>query len=495
MLVSNFIGGTYEHRSVKESAQKCVNFYPEIVPSAGAKSKLILVGTPGTELICDVSSITSGSCRGLHYTSTSRTYGVFGSHLIRFNTNLTVEKSWLISGGTTFVSFADNGKYLMFTDGATMWQFNMETDALQGQPDLPETLVKPQMIKYIGQRFVAFGEDSNQFWWSAVGPDGPLTWEGTAFASAEGSADHINAIGVSDGEMVVFGPRSLQVFRLTGDDASPFSFVGGSFTNIGCGAPWSVAEIMGEIYWLGSSSAGKNQVFKMRGYTPEVISDTATSTTLEALDALATTTLNTTSDAVGFAYQQNNQVFYVLNLRQANRTLCYGVSTGLWHERSSYDPRTRKEGRYEYLFCVYAHDRILVGSNRGPYLLRLALDIYQEYNGSRIKRVYASPSIWEDQDMLIHQDFILDSEPGVGNTSGPGNDPQAMLRWSDDGGFTWSSEKWRSVGKVGRYKAYVRWNGLGRARDRVYELTVSDPVKWVILAASIRAIKTRGRGV
>jgi hypothetical protein len=29
-------------------------------------------------------------------------------------------------------------------------------------------------------------------------------------------------------------------------------------------------------------------------------------------------------------------------------------------------------------------------------------------------------------------------------------DPQVMLRWSDDGGHTWSNEHWRSMGKIRR---------------------------------------------
>ena len=70
------------------------------------------------------------------------------------------------------------------------------------------------------------------------------------------------------------------------------------------------------------------------------------------------------------------------------------------------------------------------------------------------------------------------------------SNPQAMLRWSSDGGRTWSSESWSSIGRVGEYKARVRWRRLGRARDRVYELTISEPIKVAILGASIKT--TRG---
>ena len=77
-------------------------------------------------------------------------------------------------------------------------------------------------------------------------------------------------------------------------------------------------------------------------------------------------------------------------------------------------------------------------------------------------------------------------ETGIGLATGQGSDPQVMLRWSDDGGETWSNEHWRSAGKIGVYKARVLWNRLGSSRDRVYEITMSDPVPWRIIDAMIR---------
>jgi hypothetical protein len=58
-----------------------------------------------------------------------------------------------------------------------------------------------------------------------------------------------------------------------------------------------------------------------------------------------------------------------------------------------------------------------------------------------------------------------------------------MLRWSNDGGHTWSPEQWVSAGRRGDYGRRAIWTALGRSRDRVYELSVSDPVPWVFLNA------------
>jgi hypothetical protein len=69
-----------------------------------------------------------------------------------------------------------------------------------------------------------------------------------------------------------------------------------------------------------------------------------------------------------------------------------------------------------------------------------------------------------------------------------GVNPQAMLRWSDDGGHTWSNEHWRSMGAIGQYGYRTIWRRLGmteKLRDRVYEVSGTDPVKIAIMGAEL----------
>ena len=66
-------------------------------------------------------------------------------------------------------------------------------------------------------------------------------------------------------------------------------------------------------------------------------------------------------------------------------------------------------------------------------------------------------------------------------------DPQIMLRWSDDGGKTWSDEHWQSAGQAGTYKTRACWRRLGRSRDRVYEMVLDDPILWRVVDAYLDA--------
>jgi hypothetical protein len=90
---------------------------------------------------------------------------------------------------------------------------------------------------------------------------------------------------------------------------------------------------------------------------------------------------------------------------------------------------------------------------------------------------------------LFFNSIEIDVERGIGlgkpsSETQQGIDPQAMLQWSDDGGFTWSNESWMSYGRIGEYKARLRWTRLGMSRDRLFRIIVSDPNKCVMIAAN-----------
>lgn len=65
--------------------------------------------------------------------------------------------------------------------------------------------------------------------------------------------------------------------------------------------------------------------------------------------------------------------------------------------------------------------------------------------------------------------------------------PRLMMRYSDDGGHTWSSERTASCGLPGEYRRRVMFRRMGRSRDRVYEISVSDPAQWRIIDAYLKA--------
>lgn len=55
-------------------------------------------------------------------------------------------------------------------------------------------------------------------------------------------------------------------------------------------------------------------------------------------------------------------------------------------------------------------------------------------------------------------------------------EPLLFLRWSDDGGHTWSNFYEQGLGLTGNFTKRAIWRRLGRSRNRIYEVSFSDPV-------------------
>jgi hypothetical protein len=76
----------------------------------------------------------------------------------------------------------------------------------------------------------------------------------------------------------------------------------------------------------------------------------------------------------------------------------------------------------------------------------------------------------------------------TGVTVNSSTDPQIMLRWSDDAGYTWTPYFQMAVGKIGETAWRVIHNRLGSTKigtglDRVMEISGTDPVNIKILGA------------
>lgn len=100
-----------------------------------------------------------------------------------------------------------------------------------------------------------------------------------------------------------------------------------------------------------------------------------------------------------------------------------------------------------------------------------------------IRRLRRVPYITDERRWTFHQRLRLDLETGVGLVDGA--DPQVLLRWSDDGGNTWSNQHATGAGKIGQYSRRAVWNRLGRSRQRIYELVICEAVKVVIIGAEL----------
>ncbi len=477
-----FIGGTYLHRSKFVSPQKTLNMFLERIDNPKAKYPEILIGRPGSKYFKQDDTESTLGCRGLHYTSTGVLYAVYDQNLQRIDANGLKTNVLDIGSQNTEVKFADDGQFMLVVDRLKMWRIDLSDDS---STDITSSLPfdKPVDVKYINNRFVAINDDEtidvvanyNKFYWSDLADSN--TWGALSWASAESNADPINAMAINQGQLWLFGINSYEVWRVGNNERLPFSRAGGSWTEIGCGAPNSVTTIGGNVFWLGSSRAGQDLVYMSNGVGTRTISDQAINWELSQIE---------TGGAIGFTFQLNQHVFYVLTIPEGNKSFVYDVTTNSWSEWSTREANRDDDNYWEILYAVFAYGKIIVGTKRAHHVLELDLEQYQEYDGRPIVRWRQSPVYWQDLNRISYQEFAIDMEVGVGLNTGQGSDPQVMLSYSDDSGNTFGNQRFKPIGKIGEYMTFVRWTDLGSARNRVFRIEVSDPVKVIFLGARLR---------
>jgi hypothetical protein len=222
-------------------------------------------------------------------------------------------------------------------------------------------------------------------------------------------------------------------------------------------------------------------VMSAAGYQPQRISDHALEYAIGQMSRI--------TDAVAYTYQQEGHSFYVLNFPTANQTWVYDASTNMWHQRAWRNPSDNSLNRHRANCQMAFANENIVGDWETGKLYRLDLDVFTD-NGDPIPRIRTCPHLSDpDYRWQFFDSLQVDMQTGVGLTTGQGSDPKAMLQWSTDGGYTWSNELWASIGKIGERRSRVKWRRLGRSRDRVFKVTITDPVRVAIVGASV-AVRT-----
>lgn len=466
-----FVGASYRERSSNLDSQVCINLYPVSGESGTAKSVRALYGTPGTRPLV---AIGTGPIRGLHRPSDgSPAIVVSGSGVYRLNKDMTYWQLGTIDNLKTPVVISDNGVQAAIVSGKAGWKVGLANNWCQVIDD--DAFYGASHVDILDTFMVFNRPDTNQFY---ISGSNELTFDGLDFASAESNFEPIISLIVNHGELLLFKQTVTEIWRASGGADFPFARDTNAAIEQGCAAPMSVTSLDNSVFWLGQNSDGAGIVWRMNGYTPQRVSTDAIEYAIASYPDI--------SDAVGFAYQQEGHTFYMLSFPSGNTTWVFDAATQLWHQRAYLDPTTGLLGRHRANCHVYYAGSNIVGDHKTGDLYALDLDYFFDRASDPLPSIRAASCVVAtDYKYVIHKRLQIDFQTGVGAISGQGADPVVLLDWSDDGGHTWCSQHPASLGRLGEYKARVRWNRLGRARDRVYRVTVTDPVKRVILGASL----------
>lgn len=466
------VGGSYLARSTNFDAQKTINLYPEMSGSGTSKSIAMLIGTPGLKLFKN--TLPGIAVRGIIRINSNQVIVIAGNQAYSMTAAGVITVFSTVAAGTTPVSMAYNGQVVMMVDGTN--GYIISPSALTSNQIVDVNFHGADKVDFIGGYFVWNRPGTQQFqWWGPYAlfatPIDPLD-----FASAEGSPDAILSLIVDHNELWLLGENSTEVFALDGNADTIFSRINGAFIEQGIAAKNSIAKMDNTLIWLASDDRGFGTVQKTQGYTPQRISD-------HALE-LAIQSYSTISDAVAYTYQQEGHYFYMLTFPTANATWCFDTSTGLWHQRAYRDPTTGQLGRHRSLCHVNFAGKQLVTDYANGNIYSLDLDTYTD-NGDILPAIRQCPHIATGNQWEFFSRLWVDMQTGVGLVSGQGSDPVMLLEWSDDGGATFPNAMTVKIGKMGERKARAIFRRLGKSRDRVWRVSITDPVKRILIDGGV----------
>jgi hypothetical protein len=368
-------------------------------------------------------------------------YGVFGSALVSIDSSGTGTQVGTIGSAGGPVDMTQNLTQLVIGDGAQFYVWDGTTLTTQSSYAIGNSLA------FVDQRVVFPLRGTQGFQWTSLGDARVL--DPLDFASAEGSPDQLITVIANFRELLLLGEYTGEVWHSVGG-ATVFERSPSEYLQVGCAAARSAVVVGDTPVWLAQSQDGRAQVCAGRG---QRISTRAIEERFEGLDV---------TQARAYTYSDGGHNFYCLNVPNVDTTLTYDTTFKQWHERA--------EGSSPYTqwrpTChAFAYGMHYFGADDG--VIYISDPTVNTFAGSVKCRDRISP-------VLSTPDRRIKSFPSVDILAERGTGGTVMIRWSDDNGYTWGNWHYDSAGAVGKFRDRMRFMRTGSARDRVYQIRMTD---------------------
>jgi hypothetical protein len=451
------VGPTYTSRSLSVASQVTKNFYIEV--GQEATNITSFQPFPGLKPFAVAGTGVnrgSGVLNGVYYT-------ISGNELYSVS-NLGV--ATLIGGieGASQCTLESDGVNLVITTKTTKpYTYDGTTLTLGTDADLNNS----NTVTYINRRVVYDGDGDALIF---ADLDDPLSVNSLNVTFNDSTPDDTVAVISKDSQLYVFGTDSIVPYYNSGTGNPPYSVIQNGLQSIGTKAVNSISQNKDFIYFLGSDL----QVYRLSGIQSQAIGNPSIGQAIAGYSI--------TSNAIGACFSFHNQNFYMLTFP--------GEDTWLFSEGAGWTNLSFGVGGDPSLInsCQRVYNKHLVADRRNGNIYELDFDTFTD-NGDTIIRQRDTSRLTGSQLGAAGKELFMERleiivETGVGLITGQGSDPQIMMQYSDDGGRSWSAERWQSLGVLGEYKTMVEWFDLGAFYNRMFRFKVSDPVKVVLISAN-----------
>ncbi len=449
-LTQQFIGGTYEHRSLDNLNKVCQNWWPQIQRDPSGKSNYILEAFPGT---LSFGSTPGTSSRGM-VQHKEQLYTVVDTTLYRVSESGVYTSLGTVSGGSRCV-FSSVGTSLLIAADGSAYEYDGTTLTKGTDADLgsPKTVtgVNNQAIFDFGSGQTFSVSDAGSY----------LSVNALNYGSAEVSGDDLIVPYVFEQTLRLFGQRTVEAWWNTGVGNPPFERIQGSTIPVGIGSRYAVTNTPTNLYFFGHDDnvyiVEQNRQLPVS--TPPMVRQISGYTITE--------------DAVMYSIGYRGENLIVLNFPSKGKTWVLQEG-GEWFNLSTDGSSWIGDS---YAYCYGKH---LVSDTSGN-ILELSDTTYTD-NGTTIKRVAQSSPIhsglfgFPGKRCELNA-LTIELSTGQGLVSGQGQKPRIMLSISENGGRNFGTEYWADIGVTGKYREVVHFGGLGGVGDsKVIKIQLSDPV-------------------
>lgn len=482
------IGGSYSARSVIANCQKCINLFPEH-NRKDSPTPITHYQRPGLVALSVPPVPDAGRC--LFEASNGNGYAVVGNriyYISQADFSFVGPIGFVSGNGTTPCSMCDNGFEMMVVDNSTFgWRFRISDNGGYVQIADP-SFVGATRVDFI-DTFLVWNQPDTIFFQSSLSSQiEPM--DPRYFAGKTNWPDPLQTLIVTRHELLLLGRLKTEQWYDAGNPAFPFAELPGAYIEHGTCAPFSVVSSDVNTYWLGQDKQGIGEVFRLRGYEVQKISNPAVEYAIRQMYLAGTIT-----DCVAYSYQQDGHRFVVFNFPAGDQTWVWDemINDPMlgWHQRAWKDTEgvLHRERPMGYA-SIYGKQVALDWENGTLY--QLNPNYYKDQlsvggPAGEVQYIRTFPHLMVGTDeqgevvlaegkMVLHERFQANID--CGNTDpvdvpNPPARPQLSLRWSDDRGHTWGNDVLQEAGTVGQYLTRPNWRGLGQAMDRVYELSWS----------------------
>ena len=446
----------YQDRTLPVNAQKLINFFIEAQPQ-DSKNPVIVNNTPGSTLFVTVGA---GPIHGMRVMK-GILYVVSGAELYSITTAGVTTLLGTVNGNKR-VSMEHNGDQVCMVNGSYGYIYEPGVGLTQiTDPVFTESV--PPRVGFLEGRFV-YPKQGFKQWFCSNYFDG-LNFDALFTGTVLTDPEDVVTIITDHGEAWLFGKKGTEVWAYNRQEADfPYSRIDGSFVEKGCAAVHTPQKIDNSFYWLGNDRI----VYRADGYKPTRVSTHAIEYKIKNYSATVV------ENAYANTFTEQGHYFYELTFPDT-ATWRYDASTGLWHEGQDGNSGQYHATRYE----GFAGTNV-TGDYRNGNIYKIDMAVFTD-NGAPIYRTASTPHIHSGRIRASMDRLEIDIASGEGLTTGQGSDPQMMMKYSDDGGRTWSAERWANMGRIGEYTRKVVYRNLGMFYQRMFEITISDPIKPVII--------------